>query len=160
MILKTIDMGETFMSLEPPVDKTLNDVCFANAANGYFVGKEGIIIHLSDYNNAIAEGEYDLDAIDPPFALVQPIRKYRKTEIFVYNIDVSGKDKIDVSFYDQNGKSVDILRSRVRIFNNELRLKVKTDELTLGTYYYTVKFENKPIVNGKMSVGSMAQVFY
>jgi hypothetical protein len=160
MILKTIDMGETFMSLEPPVDKTLNDVCFANAANGYFVGKEGIIIHLSDYNNAIAEGEYDLDAIDPPFALVQPIRKYRKTEIFVYNIDVSGKDKIDVSFYDQNGKSVDILRSRVRIFNNELRLKVKTDELTLGTYYYTVKLENKPIVNGKMSVGSMAQVFY
>jgi hypothetical protein len=159
-ILKTIDMGETFMSLEPPVDKTLNDICFANAANGYFVGKDGTIIHLSDYNNAIIENEYDLDAIDPPFALVQPIRKYRKTEIFVYNIDVSGKDKIDISFYDQYGKPVDILRSRVRIYNNELHLKVKTDELALGTYYYTVKLEDKPVVNGKMSVGSMAQVFY
>jgi hypothetical protein len=148
------------MSLEPPVDKTLNDICFSNAANGYFVGKEGTIIHLSDYNNAIAEDEYDLDAIDPPFALVQPVRKYRKTEIYVYNIDVSGKEKIDISFYDRYGKSVDILKKRVRFYNNELRLRVKTDELALGTYYYTVKLEDKPIVNGKMSVGSMAQVFY
>lgn len=159
-ILKTIDMGETFMSLEPPVDKTLFDVCFPNAANGYFVGKQGTIIHLSDFNNAITDNEYDLDAIDPPFALAQPVRKYHKTEIYVYNIDVSKNDKIDVSFYDQYGKSIDILRSRTKIYNNELRLLVKTDELAIGTYYYTIKHKDKPVVNGKLNIGSMAQVFY
>ncbi len=159
-ILKTIDMGETFMFLEPPVDKTLYDVCFANTVNGYFVGKDGTIIHLSDYNNVIADDEYALDAADPPFALVEPIRNYRKTEIFVYNINVSRRDKIEVSLFDQYGNPIDIIRSRTRVSDHEFRLMVKTDELDIGTYYYTIKLENKPVVNGKLSVGSMAQVFY
>ena len=60
-ILKTIDMGKSFMSLEPPVDKTPFDVCFANDANGYFVGMDGIIIHLFDSNNVIKDDEYSLD---------------------------------------------------------------------------------------------------
>jgi len=79
------------------------------------------------------------------------------TNIFVYNVIVNDKRNINVSFYDKYGKEIVVKSSQVKLFEKEFRMKVKTDNLTYGTYFYTIKLKEKAVVNGKFSIGNFAQ---
>jgi len=157
-ILKTIDAGESYMFLTPPTDETLYGSFFTDVNNGYFVGQNGTIIHLIDHNNSdqslFAEVNENTDI---PFSIATPRNRMDGTNIFVYNIKVREKKNLAVFFYDKYGREISVKRSNARLFKNEFRLKVKTDALTYGTYFYTIKLKDKAVINGKLNIGSYAQ---
>lgn len=156
VILKTMDLGESFIQLNPPTNYLLKGLYFVNINNGYFVGDNGTIMHLVDNNNVVHD-YYSDEYADPPFSFAIPLGKYSKSEIFVYNIAVKQKKEINVVFYDQFGEEVKVYRSRVRVSKNEIKIKVKTEDLIRGTYFFTVKVKEKAIVNGKLNIDNLAQ---
>jgi photosystem II stability/assembly factor-like uncharacterized protein len=156
VILKTMDLGESFVQLNPPTQHLLKGLHFVNINNGYFVGDNGTIIHLIDNNNVVYD-YYNDEYTDPPFSFAVPLRKYSKSEIFVYNVNVlHRKNEINVVFYNQFGDEIDVIRSRARISKNEMKIRVKTEDLTHGTYFFTIKLKEKAIVNGKLSIDNFA----
>jgi photosystem II stability/assembly factor-like uncharacterized protein len=161
-ILKTFDLGESFMYLNPPTNNTLYATFFTDSENGYFVGQNGTILHYFDDRNIIWNEQKISDNIyfEPPFTVAVPNNRNTKTDIYIYNLDVNDKSEIDLSLRDRYGEVVEIKRSRIRLFDNEIRLMIKTDELNSGTYFYTLKNEEQALINGKINVGSYAQVNY
>ncbi len=161
-IIKTIDLGESFMILTPPTRNSLLSMWFTDNRNGYFVGREGTILHLYDENNitysepVAGEQKYT----DPPYTMAVPNSRTTMTEIFVYNADIQDKEELGIELYNRYGKNVIIKRSHVRLFTDELRIKIRTNDLELGTYFYSIKKNDKTLVNGKINVGSLAQYNY
>ena len=156
-IIKTTDLGESYMFLNPPTENSLYGVFFTNEKNGYFVGQNGTILHLTDKNNVILDNYYD-DFFDPPFSIASPNDRTTRTQIHVYNIEVEDKDDIDVVLYDKYGSEIYVKRTRVRIYSDEVRMKIKTDELALGIYFYSILHNEQTLVNGKLYVGSFAHL--
>ena len=157
-VLKTIDLGETFIHLDPPTDEILKGLYFVNINSGYFVGDNGTILHLIDNNNVI-HNYYSDEYSDPPFSFAIPLRNYSISEIYVYNVAADRKDEISVVFFDEFGNEIKVYRSRVRIYKNEIKIRVKTEDLTQGTYFFTVKCREKAIVNGKLNVDNFADIY-
>jgi len=156
-IVKTIDQGDSFMYLNPPTEKSLYASCFPNHYTGYFVGEDGVILKLLDRDNVVLSSENKFDeSYEPPFSIAVPKTNKRKTQIHLYNVDVEFEKLIGVALYDHNGVEVDIKNTRVKVYSDEIRLKIKTDELNNNTYFYNIKYRNASIVNGKILLGSYA----
>ncbi|MBN2172786.1 MAG: hypothetical protein JW731_01555 [Bacteroidales bacterium] len=161
-VLKTFDLGDSFMFLNPPTDNTLYCTFFTDTENGYFAGQNGTILHYTDNNNilrkdaSIVDGQY----AEPPFTIAIPNDRSTKTQIFIYNLDISNLNDINLSLFDRYGEAVEIKRKRVRIYENEIRIRIKTIELSSGLYFYTLKDQEQALINGKINVGSFAQMVY
>ncbi len=157
-ILKTIDAGESYMFLTPPTEETLYGSFFTNVNNGYFVGQNGVILRLTDNNNSNQSLFAEIDEnVELPFSVATQKNKMSVTNIFVYNVSVNDKRSIGIFFYDKYGKEIAVKNSQVKLYKKEFRIKVKTENLTYGTYFYTIKLKNKAVVNGKFSIGNFAQ---
>ncbi|MEZ5084061.1 MAG: YCF48-related protein [Bacteroidales bacterium] len=155
-IIKTIDQGNSFMFLSPPTRNTLYASCFINTNTGFFVGQKGTIIQLHDDNNIIysEESENERVVAEPPYTLASINKKKKKTQIHVYNVDFNNRKKYDVELINSRGKTVSLKRIRVKVFSDEVRMRIKTPLLKTDTYFYSVKYANSPIVNGKVSLES------
>lgn len=153
-IIKTADQGNSFMFLSPPTKNTLYASCFVNANTGFFVGQNGTIVQLYDDNNIVYNESLSVEQIyfDPPYTMASVNKRKKKTQIHVYNIDVSNRKKFDVEFLDSRGKNIALKRIKVKIFSDEVRMRIKTQFLKTDTYFYSVKYANSPIVNGKVSL--------
>ena len=57
---------------------------------------------------------------------------------------------------DQGIVKIEILNTRVKVYSDEVRLKIKTKELANTTYFYNIKYNNSSIVNGKIMLSSFA----
>ncbi len=160
-VIKTIDLGESYMYLTPPTNNFLMSVWFTNNQNGYFVGQNGTIIHLFDENNVsysdLKSGDPNL--IDPPYTMAVPKNRTTVTQIFVYNVLVKNKEDLGIELYDRYGKNISIRKSRIKLYSDEVRIKIRTKDLTLGIYFYSVKRNDKTLVNGKLNIGSLAQLY-
>lgn len=157
-IIKTIDLGESYMFLNPPTENSLYGVFFVNEKNGYFVGQNGTILHLIDKNNVILDKNYYDDFYDPPFSIASPNNNTTQTKIHIYNVNTNNKENLDFVLYDKFGAKIDVKKKKVRYYSDEIIMKVKTDELALGTYFYIVKNKEQTLVNGKLNIGSIAQL--
>jgi len=161
-IMKTIDLGESYMFLNPPTNNTLYGSCFTDNQNGYFVGQSGTILHLVDNNNS--ENTIDFDEnesyIDPPFTVASPDSKSNWIQIYVYNIDVFRKKDLNLTLLNRDASEIKVKRAHIRIYSDEIRVEIKTESLTLGTYFYSIKQNDQTIVNGKINIGSLAQLSY
>ncbi|OQX72313.1 MAG: hypothetical protein B6D61_14120 [Bacteroidetes bacterium 4484_249] len=157
-IIKTIDLGESYMFLNPPTENSLYGVFFVNEKNGYFVGQNGTILHLIDKNNVIFDKNYYDDFYDPPFSIASPNNNTTQTKIHIYNVNTNNKENLDFVLYDKFGAKIDVKKKKVRYYSDEIIMKVKTDELALGTYFYIVKNKEQTLVNGKLNIGSIAQL--
>lgn len=157
-IIKTIDAGESYMFLSPPTEETLFGSFFTDINNGYFVGENGTIVHLHDITNSEQSLFVEVDEnLNIPFSIATLKSKMDVTNIFVYNIKVNEKKDLSVSFFDKYGKAIEIKKHHVRLFKKEFRLKVKTNTLSYGTYFYTIKLKEKAVLNGKLNIGILAQ---
>ena len=157
-IMKTIDAGESYMFLAPPTDDVLYGLFFTDERNGYFVGDNGAIVHLHDNTNSEESLFVEVNEnMDIPFSIAAPKSKMDMTRIFVYNIKVDERKDVSVSFFDKYGKEIEVKNSHVRLFKKEFRIKVKTNTLTYGTYFYTIKLKEKAVLNGKLNIGSFVQ---
>ncbi|NOX48313.1 MAG: hypothetical protein GXO89_15190 [Chlorobi bacterium] len=157
-VLKTIDAGESYMFLTPPTDDVLYGMFFTDEKSAFFVGKNGTVLHLEDNTNSEQSLFVEVNEnMDIPFSIAAPKSKMDVTHIFVYNIKVSEKKDVSVSFFDKYGKEIEVKNSHVRLFKKEFRMKVKTNTLTYGTYFYTIKLKEKAVLNGKLDIGSFVQ---
>ena len=130
-ILKTIDLGESFLYLYPPTKNTLYSVYFTDPSNGFFVGQNGTILHLIDENNVIqAISDTEESIIEPPFSIAVPNTRSTQMEIFVYNVKIDINSDLDIILYDSYSYEIYIKRSRVKIYSDELRMKIRTHELS------------------------------
>jgi len=158
-VLKTIDQGASYMFLKIPNDKSLYATYFTDIKNGFFVGQDGTVLHLSDENNIVynmAENKFG-SYFDPPFTIANTRDNMKKSFIHVYNVDLDKNKKVHVDLFDSFGNEVDVKRLKVRTYSDEIRIKIMTDELQSFTYFYTVKFGKNAIVNGKIDLGSYAE---
>lgn len=147
-ILKTIDIGETFISLQPPTDHMLYGVHFLNSKHGFFIGEKGTMLRYTDDTNAPqvpTEGQYH----EPAFAVAVPDHSNPYTDIFVYNINVRNEEDISIVFLNKNGQPVDVVRSKTKLYDHEVRMKLKFEKLS-GIYYYVIKVNESPVVNGRL----------
>jgi hypothetical protein len=78
------------------------------------------------------------------------------TRIHIYNANVELKKQLNIVLYDNNGTAVFVKNTRVKKYEDEIRMKIKTDELRPATYFYTIKYKKSNIVNGKITLGSYA----
>jgi photosystem II stability/assembly factor-like uncharacterized protein len=156
-IVKTTDQGSSFMSLNPPTDKSIFASCFSDLNTGYFVGEGGIILRLNDRDNVAINnfGTFDLQ-IDPPYSIAVAKSNKRVTRIHIYNVNIELKKQLNIVVYDSNGNAVSVKNTRVKKYDDEIRMKIKTDELRPATYFYTIKYKKSNIVNGKITLGSYA----
>lgn len=154
-IMKTIDQGGSLMYLKPPTNKTLYASYFTDANNGYFVGEDGVIVHLKDKNNIVynyseyKDGYYE----DIPYTMAVTKHNLTHTQIHIYNVDEKDRDQFGITLLDRYGNPVTIKRSRIRVFSDEIRIMVRTRELKQETYFYTVTYDDKGLVNGKIALG-------
>ncbi len=160
-IIKTIDQGNSFLYLNPPTDKTIYASCFVDVNNGYFVGQDGTILHLQDkanivYNSMDIRGE---KYIDPPFTLASTKRNKKIMQVHVYNVPHENPEMFDISVFDSQGEPVAVKPRSIKVYSDEIRMKVKTDGLGDRTYFYTVLYDNNTVVNGKLMLNGFAQNF-
>lgn len=158
-IVKTTDQGGSFMYLNPPTDKSIFASCFPNINTGYFVGEDGTILRLNDRDNVVYSANNQADAVtDPPYSIAVSKNNKKRTQIHLYNLNVEVEKQLKISLYDANGLVVSVKNTRVKRYSDEIRMRVKTDEeLKPSTYFYTIKYKNSSILNGKISLGSYAQ---
>jgi len=159
-IIKTIDQGNSFMFMNPPTNNTLYASCFVDHNNGYFVGEKGTILHLSDkanivYNAAGQKGEYDYD---PPFSVASLKRKNKLLQVQIYNLKRNNPKNFSISVFDSHGRQLTIKPRRVKIYSDEIRIKVRVGELESATYFYTVKYSDRSVINGKLNLSSYAHI--
>ena len=153
-IIKTSDQGNSFMFLTPPTKNTLYASCFVNSNKGFFVGQNGIIVQLRDENNIVYNEPLSVEEnySDPPYTIASVNKSKKKTQIHVYNFDVINRKPFDVEFLDSRGKNIPLKRIKVKVFSDEVRMRIKTPMLKTDTYFYSVKYSDTPIVNGKVSL--------
>lgn len=161
-IIKTIDQGNTFMYLNPPTKNTLYASCFIDQNNGYFVGEKGTIIYLSDKSNIIysaanQKGEYDYD---PPYSIATLKRNSKFIQVQIYNLKRSNPKNFSLAIFDSHGKELAIKPKSVRIYSDEIRIKVRVDEIVPATYFYTVSYSERTVINGKLNLSNFAQVIH
>lgn len=157
-IIKTIDQGNTFMYLNPPTQKTIYSSCFVDENNGFFVGEGGTIIHLSDKTNILYGaadnwGDYDQD---PPFTLATMKRNNKLMQIHIYNLRRNNPRNFDITVFDSYGRALLIKPRKVKIYDDEIRIRVKVDLLEPTTYFYTVTYSERTLINGKLNMNSLA----
>jgi hypothetical protein len=158
-IIKTIDQGSTFMYLNPPTKNTLYSSFFVDQNNGYFVGEKGTIIHLSDKSN-ILYGSNDRRRAydeDPPFTVATMKRKNKIMQVHIYNLKRNNPRNFDISVYDSHGRLQEVNPRRVKIYKDEIRIKVRVEEMEASTYFYTVTYSDRTLINGKLNMHSYAQ---
>jgi len=157
-IVKTTDQGASFMYLNPPTEKSIYASDFPDVNTGYFVGEDGIILRLNDRDNVVYDAQNLSDAfVEPPFSIAVSKNNRKRTQIHIYNVKAEVEKYLDISLYDHNGAAIDIKNTRVRKYDDEIRLKIKTDELGPLTYFYTIRYKKSNILNGKINLGSYAQ---
>jgi photosystem II stability/assembly factor-like uncharacterized protein len=159
-IIKTIDQGNTFMYLNPPTTNTIYASCFADQNNGYFVGEKGMIIHLSDrsnivYNASDRHGEYDEDS---PFTVATLKHKNKIMQVHIYNLRRNNPRNFSVSVFDSFGKPLAVKPRKVKIYKDEIRIRLKVEGMEPDTYFYTVTYSNRTLINGKLNLSSYAQI--
>ncbi|MEZ5196020.1 MAG: hypothetical protein R2764_06360 [Bacteroidales bacterium] len=158
-IIKTIDLGDSYMFLNPPTKNSLYATYFVDQFNGYFVGQNGTILRFTDENNVVHDPfRYSEEYRDPPFSIASPKNRSTRTQIQVYNMPVENLNDLDVVLYDKFGTEVGIKRSKAKQYTDEIRMKIVTTELDMGTYFYSVKVNSKTMVNGKIIIGSYDQL--
>ncbi|MCB2222383.1 MAG: hypothetical protein KQI35_18510 [Bacteroidetes bacterium] len=151
-IIKTIDQGNSFMFLNPPTDKSLYAAAFTDVNTGFFVGQDGTILQFKDKTNIVyhypeARSGY---FADPPYTMASTKKSMTSTQIHVYNVDANNEDLFEVIMRDRHGNEIPVKRFKTKIYSDEVRMKVKTAELSSGTYFYTVIYKNQTLVNGKI----------
>lgn len=159
-IIKTTDQGDSFMFLNPPTNNTLYASYFTDQNNGYFVGEKGTIIYLSDkanivYSAASRQGEYD---DDPPYSVASLKRKNKVMQVHIYNLKRNNPKNFSLSVQDSQGNTIPIKPKSVKIYSDEIRIRVKVDALTPTTYFYSVQYSDRAIINGKLNMSSFAQL--
>ncbi len=157
-IIKTIDQGSTFMYLNPPTSKTLYASCFANQNEGYFVGEGGTILALEDRSNIVygAEEPGAGDEYDPPFTVATMKRNNKLMQVHIYNLRRNNPRNFDISVFDSYGRLLDVKPRKVKIYRDEIRIQVRVEELVPTTYFYTVTYSDRTLINGKLDMGSYA----
>lgn len=157
-IVKTTDQGGSFMYLNPPTENSLYASFFPDVNTGFFVGEEGTILRLEDRDNVVFNPEVLTASVDElPFSVAVPKSNKKRTQIHIYNVNVEQEKQLDIALYDHNGSEVDIKNTRVKLYADEIRMKIKTNELNSNTYFYTIKYKQTSILNGKIILGSYAQ---
>ena len=149
------------MFLTPPTDKSLYASFFTDHKNGYFVGQNGTILHLFDENNIVYNmaSSRDEPYFDPPFTIAHSKKNKRKTQIHVYNINHRNAKNYIVELFTSCGDPIEIKRKHVRVYSDEIRIKIRSEELRSGTYFYSVKLKNEVVVNGKLDLGTFASCY-
>jgi len=161
-IIKPIDQGNSFMFLSPPTENTLYASCFININKGFFVGQNGTIISLHDKDNIVyhsplaAESNYT----DPPYTMASTRKSNKKTQIHVYNVKLKNRRQFDIELKNSFGQIIRVKRMRIKLYSDEIRIKIKTKQLLNETYFYSVNYNNVPVVNGKISLTSFAHSSY
>ena len=158
-IIKTIDQGSTFMYLNPPTGNTIYSSCFADQNNGYFVGEKGTVIHLSDKSNIVygvsdQKSEYEQD---PPFTVATLKRKNKIMQVHIYNLRRNNPRNFNISVFDSYGQILAVKTRKVKIYKDEIRIKVRVDLFEPETYFYTVTYSDRTLINGKLNLESYAQ---
>lgn len=156
-IIKTIDQGNTFMFLNPPTDYTLYASCFADQNNGYFVGEKGTIIYLADKTNIVYHADGQVDEDDPPFSVASLKRKNKIIQVHIYNLKRNNRHSFSISVYDSYGELLKVKPKKVKIYSDEIRIRARVEDLEPTTYFYTVNYSNRTLINGKLSLNSYAQ---
>ncbi len=152
-IIKTIDQGNSFMFLNPPTEKSLYAAAFTDVNTGIFVGQNGIILKFRDntnivYNASDPKGSY---YNDPPYTMASTKKNLTHTQIHIYNVDAKNEELFDVILRDRYGREIPVKRFKTKIYSDEIRLKVKTPELHPSLYFYTVTYQNRTLINGKIN---------
>lgn len=146
------------MNLNPPTEKSIYASCFPDINTGFFVGEDGIILKLSDRDNVVYNMQNKANPIfEPPFSIAVSNNNKNRTQIHIYNVDVETEKYLEISLYDHNGSEIDIKNTKVKKYADEIRMKIKTDELEPSTYFYTIKYQNSSILNGKIALDNYAQ---
>lgn len=159
-IIKTIDQGNSFMFLNPPTQNTLYASCFVDQNMGYFVGEKGTIIQLTDKDNIVyssinRQGEYDED---PPYSVASLKRNNKLMQVHIYNLKRTNPKNFSLSVQDSQGNAIPIKPRSVKIYSDEIRIKVKLDSLVPMTYFYSVHYSDRTVINGKLNMSNLAQL--
>lgn len=159
-IIKTIDQGNSFIKFIPPVSKSLYASCFTDQHHGYFVGQDGTILKFKDENNNALTTIDQLENQEMPYTAAATKENLKKTHVHLYNFNKKSKRNFAIELYDINGNPIDVKNARIRVFSDEVRLWVRTNELNQSIYFYTVKYNNEAIVTGRINSSSYAQLSY
>ena len=152
-VIKTTDQGNSFMFLNPPTDKSLYAAAFTDVNNGFFVGQDGTILKFTDNSNIVYNYSDKTDGYfaDPPYTLASTKKNLTQTQIHIYNVDARNEEAFDVVLKDRYGHVIPIKRFRTRVYNDEVRMRVKTASvLNSSLYFYTVLYQNQTIINGTL----------
>jgi photosystem II stability/assembly factor-like uncharacterized protein len=157
-ILKTIDQGNSFIYLKPPTNNSLYASFFTDEKTGYFVGQGGVILRLRDKNNTVRRKNDGSDnAMDEsPYSYASTQRGMKKTSVHLYNVAEREKRLYRIKVLDRYGNQIPVKRTRTRVYSDEIRMYVKTDELAAETYFYSVLYNNMPILTGKLDLSHIA----
>ena len=60
--------------------------------------------------------------------------------------------------FDNYGRLQDIKPRKVKIYKDEIRIRVRVEEMPATTYFYTVTYSDRVLINGKLDMNSYAQV--
>jgi photosystem II stability/assembly factor-like uncharacterized protein len=157
-IIKTIDQGNTFMYLNPPTQNSLYASHFIDQNNGYFVGENGTILHLSDRTNIVYSAADQRSGYDPPYSIASLKRKNKVMQIQIYNLKRTNPKKFSISLYDSQGQVIEIKPRRVRIYSDEIRIRVRVKDMMKSTYFYSVSYSKRTVVNGKLNLSNYAHI--
>jgi photosystem II stability/assembly factor-like uncharacterized protein len=157
-IMKTMDQGNSFMYLKPPTNNSLYASFFTDPNTGYFVGQGGVILRLKDKNNIFVSQQDRKSgyADEMPYSYASTRKGMKRTSVHIYNVAKTEKRLYQIIVLDRFGNQVSVKRVRTRIYSDEIRVFVKTDELSADTYFYSVLYDNQTIVNGKLDLNQIA----
>jgi hypothetical protein len=159
-IIKTMDQGNSFMYLKPPTNNSLYASFFTDPNTGYFVGQGGVILRLKDKNNIIYtqnDKKSGNAGEEIPYSYAATSKDLKKTSVHLYNVDQNEKRLYRIRLLDRFGNQVPVKRVRTKVYSDEIRFLVKTDELEADTYFYSVIYDDEPILNGKLDLNHVAQ---
>lgn len=157
-VMKTMDQGNSFMFLKPPTNNSLYASFFTDQNTGYFVGQGGTILRFKDKNNILYSQNVRKDGFteEMPYSYATTSKDMKRTSVHIYNSALTEKKLYQVKVLDRFGNQVSVKRVRTRIYSDEIRVYVKTDELTANTYFYSVLYDDQPILNGKLDLNHIA----
>ncbi|GAB4327478.1 MAG: hypothetical protein Kow00127_20260 [Bacteroidales bacterium] len=157
-IIKTIDQGYSFMMLIPPTDRLLFAMDFPASGKGIFVGQNGTILLYTDpYTININPESRDLaEQYDPPYAWGFTFKDQKRVQVHVYNFKGADKKRFRVELYDRYGRPIPLKQGRIKSFSDETRIRFRTEGLGNRVCFYTVTYDNVPLVNGTLNVPILA----
>ena len=116
----------------------------------------GISAKIESNHNATEDGVGVWEEMMPARILVvddePPI-----VEVLVYNLKRNNPRNFDISVYDSYGRLQVVTPRRVKIYKDEIRIKVRVEDMEASTYFYTVTYSDRTLINGKLNMHSYAQ---